>query len=83
MTCGGIWCPIGGYTGAPTTVDGAVPSLVVAGYAWITVGDLLRLRDEATGRLVPTTKEALLAAEEEVARLRAELERLRGVPPSP
>jgi hypothetical protein len=86
----------GGYTLAPTTVDGAVPSLAVAGHAWVVVGDLLRLRDEATGRLVPTPEEARVAAEAraqrehaarqaaeaEVARLRAELEQLQRMPPA-
>ena len=43
--------------------DGAVPSQVAVGYAWIAVGDHLRLRDEATGRLVPTPEEARTAAE--------------------
>ncbi len=43
--------------------DDAVPSLVVSGYAWLAVGDLLRLRDEATGLLAPTPEEAQAAAE--------------------
>jgi hypothetical protein len=50
--------------------DGAVPSLVIAGYAWVAVGDVLRLRDDATGQLVPTPEEARIAAE--AARVAAE-----------
>jgi hypothetical protein len=78
-----------GYEPVPAAGDGAVASLVVDGYAWVVVGDLLRLREEVTGQLVPTPEEARMAAEAradaaegELARLRAELARLRGMPPS-
>jgi Uma2 family endonuclease len=94
----------GGYQRV-IALDDAVPSLVVSGYAWLAVGDLLRLRDESTGLSAPTPEEARAAAEaaqaaaeararqeraareaaqaraslaeEEVARLRADLARLR------
>jgi Uma2 family endonuclease len=107
----------GGYEPVAPAVDGAAPSLVVEGYARVAVGDLLRLRDEVTGQLVPTPEEARAAAEsaqraaetriwqeraarqaadrraqqehsarqaaeDELARLRAELARLRVAPPS-
>jgi Uma2 family endonuclease len=57
------WLGAAGYEPVAPEVDGAVPSLVVEGYAWIAVGDLLRLRDEVTGQLVPTPEEARAAAE--------------------
>jgi len=45
-------------------------------------GNMLRLRERATGQLLPTPEEAALAerdtAREELARLRAELAQLRG-----
>ncbi len=93
-----------GYEVVAAGPDGAVPSLVVVGYAWVAVGDQLRLRDAATGHLVPTPDErarqehlarqaaeehamreelAREAAEDELARLRAELARLRLEPPPP
>jgi hypothetical protein len=43
--------------------DDAIPSLAVSGYAWLAAGDLLRLRHESTGLLVPTPEEARAAAE--------------------
>jgi Uma2 family endonuclease len=52
----------GGYEPVAPAVDGAVPSQVVEGFAWIAVGDLLRLRDEVTGQLAPTPEEARAAA---------------------
>jgi Uma2 family endonuclease len=79
----------GGYELVTPEVDGSVPSLVIEGYAWVAVGDLLRLRDVVTGQLVPTPEEearqeraARQAAEDELARLRAELARLRAESPS-
>jgi Uma2 family endonuclease len=78
---------------------GAVPSVALSGYEWLQQDIYLRLRDDATGALVPTPDEERAeaeaardresvradaeaaraqAAEDEVARLRAEIARLRG-----
>jgi Uma2 family endonuclease len=59
-----------GYEVVAAAPDGAVPSLVVVGYAWVAVGDQLRLGDAATGRLVPTPDER--ARQEHLARQAAE-----------
>lgn len=61
----------GGYERVAAAADGAVPSQVVAGYAWVAAGDQLRLRERATGRLVPTPEEARAAAEEQARQERA------------
>ncbi|HVA91759.1 MAG TPA: Uma2 family endonuclease [Chloroflexota bacterium] len=45
------------YEPAPADPAGMVDSAVVAGYAWVRVGDLLRLWDRASGRLLPTPEE--------------------------
>lgn len=77
----------GVYRVVAPAADGSVASAVLAGYDWLQVGMHLRLRDQATGRLVPTPEEAQAAAEkarreaeararaaeERVARLEAEL----------
>jgi Uma2 family endonuclease len=65
------------YEPVVATADGAVASAVLVGYEWVRSGIYLRLRDRATGLLVPTAEEARaaaeeLAAEEAVARLAAE-----------
>jgi len=97
------------YEPAPMEQDGAVWSSVLP-CAWVMAGNMLRLRERATGQLLPTPEEAALAerdalaqqrkevvaerdaltqqrdtvaaerdeAQEELARLRAELARLRG-----
>ena len=70
------------YEPAPETEDGAVPSEVLPGYAWLQVGIQLRLRVQATGRLVPTPQEAQAQAEAaraqaEAAQAQAEVERVR------
>jgi hypothetical protein len=55
----------GRYKRVRADANGAVPSQVVVGYAWVAVGDQVRLREQATGQLVPTPQEARVAAEEE------------------
>ena len=58
------------YERIPAGLDGSVASEVLLGYAWVRVGDLLRLRDLHTGQLVPLPEEA--AAEAQAAAERAE-----------
>lgn len=58
------------YVRIPAGLDGSVASEVLTGYAWIRVGDLLRLRDLRTGQLVPLPEEAAKRAEEEAAQAR-------------
>jgi Uma2 family endonuclease len=61
---GGVYEPV------PAAPDGHVASVVMTGYDWLRVGMHLRLRDRATGNLVPTAEEARAAAEQ--ARVAAE-----------
>ena len=53
----GVYAPV-----APRT-DGSVPSGVLDEYAWVRQGIHLRLRERASGLLVPTPEEARRAAE--------------------
>jgi Uma2 family endonuclease len=76
---GGVYRPVHAQP------QGAASSAVLSGYEWLQQDIYLRLRDRATGLLVPTPDEAraaaearALIAEEEVARLRAEIARLHG-----
>jgi hypothetical protein len=83
------------FVPAPVAADGSVRSMVLEGYAWVRLGDVLRLRDAASGQLAPTPAEAAEAAEAaradamrrvedkdaEIAALRAELARFRGAGP--
>lgn len=59
----------GRYRQMQPGADGALPSGVLAGYDWVQQGMVLRLRDRATGQLVPTPQEA---RDREAARARAE-----------
>jgi len=65
----------------PAEQDGSV-QISVLPCAWLMAGNMLRLRERATGQLLPTPEEAALAerdtAREGLARLRAELAQLRG-----
>jgi Uma2 family endonuclease len=86
----------GRYERTAPEEDGAVRCVTLPDYDWLIDGYLLRLRDRATGRLVPTpneraTMEAARAdaataradsAEAELARLRAQLTRLQSDPES-
>ena len=67
----------GGYERMTAEEDGAVPCVTLPEYEWLIEGYLLRLRDRATGRLVPTPGERADSAEAELARLREQLARLQ------
>ena len=68
------------YEQTPAEPDGSVWSSVLP-CSWVMAGAMLRLRERATGQLLPTPEEAALAerdeAREELERLRAELTHLR------
>lgn len=75
------------YEQAPVEPDGSVWSSVLP-CAWVMVGNMLRLREAATGQLLPTPEEAALAERDALAQqqkatlaerdaAREELERLR------
>ncbi|HXT35051.1 MAG TPA: Uma2 family endonuclease [Chloroflexota bacterium] len=69
------------YEPVPADPAGAVESAVLAGYAWVRVGDLLRLWDRASRRLVPTPEERAdreaVRAERETARADMEMQARR------
>jgi hypothetical protein len=85
----------GTYHPVAPEADGSVRGAVLP-YDWVREDDSLRLRDRATGRLVPTAEELSQteaaradaeatraeAAEAELARVRAELARLQDAGPS-
>lgn len=63
-----VWRLIeGAYEEVPVTATGGFPSAVLPGLEWVQVDRLVRLRDAATGELLPTAAE-----KEAVGRVRAE-----------
>jgi Uma2 family endonuclease len=64
----------GGYERVAAEDDGAVRCVTFPDYEWLIEGYLLRLRDRATGRLVPTPSERAVMA---TARADTEAERAR------
>jgi Uma2 family endonuclease len=72
----------GSYQRVVAQSDGSVRCVTFPDYDWLIVGYLLRLRDRATGHLVPTPGERADSAETELARLREQLARLRPDPGS-
>lgn len=67
----------GRYEAVAADPGGGVPSVVLAGAEWVHVGGLLRLRDEATGALLPTAKEKQAMRADTEARADAEGEARR------
>jgi len=66
----------GRYDAVAADSGGGVPSTVLAGLEWVQVGGLLRLRDAATGTLLPTAEEKqAMRAEAEARRAEAEARR--------
>ena len=88
---GRCWCPGcgsgswrgGRYSRVARAGGGGYPSAVLPGLEWVRVGDLLRLREDASGTLLPTATEqqaigwlrAEAQAEQEAARADAEATR--------
>src|SRR6185312_11962959 len=64
--------PASRYEAVAPEADGAVRCVTLPDYDWLVEGYLLRLRERATGRLVPTAREQAAAAR---ARADAEGER--------
>ena len=63
-----VWRLAGGrYARVARARGGGYPSAVLPGLEWVRVGDLLRLREEASGTLLPTATE-----QQAIGRLRAE-----------
>ena len=58
-----VWRLVGDrYEAVPVGASGGFPSGVLEGLEWLQVGALVRLRDIATGALLPTAAEARLPA---------------------
>jgi Uma2 family endonuclease len=79
----------GRYERVTPEEDGAARCVTLPDYDWLIDGYLLRLRERASGRLVPTPVERAAmeearadAAEAEIARLREQLARLQADPGS-
>ena len=69
-----VWRLVDGrYEAVAADPGGGLPSAVLAGLEWVQVGGLLRLRDGATGALLPTAEEKQsMRADAEAARADAE-----------
>ena len=71
------------YEAVPSWQGGGIPSAVLNGLEWVQLGDLVRLRNVATGALLPTATEAeaagrhLALAQAEAAAARADAEATR------
>ena len=85
------------YEAVAPEADGSVCCVTLPDHDWLIDGYLLRLRERATGRMVPTAREQAAAArararaaaaradtaEAEIARLREQLARLKADPEAP